>query len=412
MVAANPQDMYTGGLAAKIVEGARNAVGKYTKKHGLLSLEDMAGYRAVYRETVAFQHEGESGQEYIIEGASPPFTGGIAHAQIFHMMQHLAQFAEGDEARNFGFFVDAQNAAFADRNRYVADPDFADVPTKELTSPLYLDGRLKQLWGDKPDKALDVPVAAGSPSSAHATDAASFSEDRGTAHTTIIDAAGNLVALTTTVNGIMGSKVIVPGTGLMLNNELCDFDPTGYDSQGDLKVNAPEGGKRPRRTALGRDNGSLGGKRPRSSMSPTVITPRAVPFTDGKVPFTLLGLGAPGGSDIIGGVGNVMRRVFRDDFDPQRLQQVIDAPRAIAKNRAKRRSGTGEINLMSDQTFADKLAGWGYNMTTHKSQPPYYVGETFARVNSALLLGSLNDRPEFVGGADSLRLPACRSLAP
>jgi len=382
----------------------------------------MATYRAVYRQPVTFQHTDKSGQEYVIEGAAPPFTGTVAHAQIFQMTQHLEKSAFGEigsgkhlekiDARSLGFFLDAQNAAYADRNRYVADPDFVDVPTMELISKSYVADRIEQLWGNtyNNNTALSVPVPPGNPFGA-SNNAPSFSEDDGTAHTTIIDRAGNVVVLTTTANSKLGAKVVVQGTGILLNNELCDFDDLGFDSEGNLKVNAAEGGKRPRRTALHGDSGSMGGKRPRSSMSPTIITPVGSLII---APFTVMGIGAPGSSDILGGVANVMRHALRSDrFDPFELQQAIDAPRVLGKNKASEGSGTAEIGLMSDSALMDALIGWGYNISTYSSRPPYVnpVGRSFGRVNSAVMLGSPN-YPVFVGAADSLRMPACRAVAP
>mmetsp|Transcript_78771 Transcript_78771/g.202900 ORF Transcript_78771/g.202900 Transcript_78771/m.202900 type:complete len:691 (-) Transcript_78771:92-2164(-) len=428
LLVKDPAAFYTGPLGEEFVETARRGLNTVTGKHGVLSVEDVRGYRAVYRAPVHYEHTTASGQSYLVAGSAPPFSGGVAHAQIFNLLEHTEPMARGNDTRNLGFFLDAQNAAFADRNQYVSDPDFVDVDVRTLTSKSYAAMRAKDLFGELDHNdgaaapaALKVPIAPGAVT-LHAKRAVSTTPDHGTAHLTVIDAQGGIVAMTSTVNMIMGSRVVVPGRGYLLNNELCDFDSVGVDKDGLMTVNAAEGGKRLRRTALGEDSSSLGGKRPRSSMSPTVVVPKMPAECEGAAdssvchgaPFSLLGLGAPGGTDIIGGVANVLRNILRaPPADARELQRYTDMPRAIGKNSAEMGSGVVELALFRERERMDSLRSWGYELTHTPYAPPYYVGETYSRVQSAMMLrADASAAWEFVGAADSMRLPACVAQAP
>ena len=120
---------------------------------------------------------------------------------------------------------------FKSNARYVADPDFVDVDTATLTSKAYSAQRARELFELRGParKALKVPVAPGELPRRRGE---SHGEDHGTSHLTVMDRHGNVVALTTTVNHIMGSRVTVPGRGYLLNNEMCDFDALGVDAEG------------------------------------------------------------------------------------------------------------------------------------------------------------------------------------
>ena len=133
------------------------------------------------------------------------------------------------------------------------------------------------------------------------------------------DRSGNVVCWTTTLNSIFGSRVIVPGTGTFLNDQLCDFVPRSTDPvTGKRYANAGEGGKRPRRTAIGEeDRKSLGGKRALSSQAPTIVL-------DAKTKLPVLALGSPGGSSIISGVLNVMIGVLDMKRAPRMLSMRLD----------------------------------------------------------------------------------------
>ncbi|CAE7371827.1 ggt [Symbiodinium sp. CCMP2456] len=354
LIVTAPDDFYTGHLGEEFVQAAAQGLNSVTGKHGVLSMADLHGYRAVYREPVQYEYTTASGLTYNITGSAPPFSGGVAQAQIFNYLEQVDG-TDATAARRLGFFMDAQNAAFADRNQY----------------------------------------------------------DHGTSHMTIIDSQGNIVAMTTTVNMIMGSRVTVPGRGYLLNNEMCDFDSLGIippDFTGQMTVNAAEGGKRPRRTALGDDSSSLGGKRPRSSMSPTLVVPKE----PGKAAFSLMGLGAPGGSDIIGGVANVLRHTLAaPGVEVRQLQAHTNAPRAIGKNEPRMGNAVVELALYEDKETVAALQSWGYNLTHTRCSPIFCSGETYSRVQSAMMWRA--DSPSrwmFVGAADKQRLPTCTVQAP
>lgn len=137
----------------------------------------------------------------------------------------------------------------------------------------------------------------------------------------VVDKDKNVVSWTTTIESNMGSSVVVPGRGFPLNNELTDFDSTSEDADGNPNANAPEGGKMPRRTALYPEERTLlGGKRPRSSMSPTIILKDGEPHS---------AIGCPGGSTIIGAVSNALLGRIMHNLP---LQTAVDLPRIISRN--------------------------------------------------------------------------------
>merc|ERR1711934_643330 len=185
--------------------------------------------------------------------------------------------------------------------------------------------------------------------------------DKGTSHFTVADRFGNVVCWTTTLNSLFGSRVIVPGTGTFLNDQLCDFVPRATDpATGKRYANAAEGGKKPRRTAIGdEDKKSLGGKRALSSQAPTIVI-------DAKTKLPILGLGSPGGASIISGVLNVMVGVV--DMNKS-AQEAVDAPRALAQNSAPCTiESWGQNNLTST---SDHLNAKNYSWKLEAHPPPY-----------------------------------------
>lgn len=393
------REVYQGSLADEIIAASRRGVNPVTQKYGLLASEDLKGYKAVRREAVRYTYHDSAGRPFNITGANMPFSGPTSLRLILGYMEHLNMRTD-DEVQRWSFFLDAQNAAFADRNAYMADADFVDVPMEGLLSEAYLRTRIQELFPAGHTRALASPVAPGAPPGKATARAASlYTPEYGTSHMSIASADGGVLAMTTTVNGIMGSMVVVPGRGAILNNQLCDFDKLGFDKEGKMTANAPEGGKRPRRTSLDAQD-EPGGKRPRSSMSPVVV---AAP---GGGAFDIGAFGAPGGSDIIGGLANVLRRVLDPNFsDLSMLQALTDAPRAIAQNWASQ-SGMLELSLWQEPGMAEGLLALGHNLS-HAPPPPYFIGETFARVQSAVIKKLAGGAVDIAGAADSLRFPEC-----
>mmetsp|Transcript_41480 Transcript_41480/g.81342 ORF Transcript_41480/g.81342 Transcript_41480/m.81342 type:complete len:707 (+) Transcript_41480:71-2191(+) len=403
------RSFYTGSAAGYIRDTVKSAVNNVTGKYGLMSDSDLACYRAVRRLPVQFNYSAPDGSQYKVHGASNPLSGPQTLNLILKQLQRLQPMLEKHPEFSHGRFLDAQNSAFADRNRYMADPDFVPFPA-ELMSDEYADRRYSALFGGEnasTGHALPTPISWGHVQSSGGTShyGTSLKMDHGTSHMSIVDSMGNVVAMTTTVNSLMGSRVVVPELGVLLNDQLCDFDAVGIDpTTGYQTVNAPEGGKRERRTALPPDSASLGGKRPRSSMTPIIVEPLSL---GGPV---VAAFGAPGGTDIIGGVANVFRNLVLNGFKMDSLQAETDLPRIIGKNIAGT-SGIIEWELYHDPTALGHLQRLGYNVSTTKTPRPYAVGETFSRVQS--VVGDFRHTPwRYYGAADKTRFPECKAIGP
>jgi gamma-glutamyltranspeptidase/glutathione hydrolase len=276
-----PDAFYEGEIAKRIVEDMQNA-GDLEGDEVLMMEEDLADYRAVWRETLVGDYRGRE-----VLAVPPPTSGGIAVIEMLNILEGFDLRGEGQSsAEALHLLAEAQRLAFADRDAYVADPAFGDVPTAELTDQAYAESRGAEIDAEtagsyKPGDLGEAETSSGS------------GEDTGgsTTHVSVIDAAGNAVALTCTIEQTFGSAVVAPGTGFLLNNELTDFGEPG-------SANEPEGGKRPR-----------------SSISPTIIVEDGEP---------ILVVGAAGGAQLI--MGTLLAVVNTIDYgvDPA---QAIDAER-------------------------------------------------------------------------------------
>lgn len=270
MIAKGGADaFYKGQIAEAIVKTVREAA----DNPGLLSLSDLANYRVIEREPVCFIYRALD-----VCGMGPPSSGGIAIGQILGMAENFDLRSLGPKnVESWRIIGDAQRLAFADRERYVADTDFVPLPVKGMLDKTYLGERAKLLEGDKA-LAKDA-VNAGEPEWDHALlfgrDAAL--ELPSTSHFVIVDKEGNVVSMTTTIESGFGSRLMT--NGFLLNNELTDFSFKTHD--GGLPI----------------ANRVEPGKRPRSSMAPTIV------MKDGK---PLLAIGSPGGSQIIGYVAQAL----------------------------------------------------------------------------------------------------------
>ena len=281
-----PDAFYRGTVAEKIVEDMENA-GDYPGDEGLLTREDLAGYEAVWREPVRSEYRGHD-----VIGMPAPSSGGIAVAQMLNILEGYDLSGMGQSsADTLHTIAEAQKIAFADREEYVADPDFVDVPADDILAGDYADRRRGDI---DPQKA----ATAYEPGDFDVEDKESGGGDNpegSTTHISVIDAEGNAVALTCTIEQSFGSGVVVPGTGFLLNNELTDFSDPGA-------ANEPEPGKRPR-----------------SSMSPTIVV------RDGE---PVLVVGGSGGSQIIMGALHAVVNTVDYGLDPAR---AIDAERLDAQ---------------------------------------------------------------------------------
>jgi gamma-glutamyltranspeptidase/glutathione hydrolase len=247
-----------------------------------MAATDLATYAPRRREAVCTPY-----RRYRVCGFPPPSSGGIAVAQILGLLGHfdLARLdPRGAEAAHL--IGDAGRLAFADRNTYVADPDFVSVPTRGLTDPAYLTTRAQLI--DR-DRAMTAPRAGNPPwrEARHAPQLQEF--EAGTTHVSIVDADGHAVSMTTTIEALFGARLMV--RGFMLNNELTDFSF------------APERDGRPIANRV------EPGKRPRSSMSPTIVL-------DHQGRLHALS-GSPGGARIIGYVAQSLVAMLDWGLTPQ-----------------------------------------------------------------------------------------------
>ena len=236
---------------------------------------------------------------------APPSSGGSTVGEALNILEN-SDLGALDRAEALHRYLEATALAFADRNRYVGDPDFVDVPLDELLSQDFANERACLIG----PTAATKPVPPGSPDGSYApcapasVGAGGGAEGASTTHLTTWDRRGNVVSYTLTIEQTGGSGIVVPGRGFLLNNELTDFNFT--PTQG----TAPD------------PNLPAPGKRPRSSMSPTIV------LDDGK---PVLAVGSPGGSMIITTVLQTL--LNRLDFE-YALPDAVAAPRASQRNTA------------------------------------------------------------------------------
>jgi len=280
-----PREFYEG-------ETARRIAAAMAKHGGNLTLADLAAYRVVERTPLHGQYRG-----YNIVTMPPPSSGSIALLQMFGMLEPLDVGALGhNSAAKYHLFAEVMKRAFRDRAEYLGDPDFVKVPVAQLLDPAYIRQRMA---GFSPDHA--TPAAAVLPGLGQFV-APPPHESTETTHFSIVDAAGNAVANTYTLNDAYGSGVTIPGTGILMNNEMDDFTsqigtPNAYG------------------LIQGEANAIVPGKRPLSSMTPTMV------FKDGKL---VLVTGSPGGPTIINTVFQIITNVI-DHHMP--VMQAVEAPR-------------------------------------------------------------------------------------
>ena len=277
VIAARGADgFYTGDIARDIVAAAAET----STIANTITMADLAAYRAKTRAPVCMDY-----RAYRVCGMGPPTSGGLTVGQILGQLRQFDAPSMGWGAEFAHLFAEAAHRAYTDRALYMADADFIDVPTAGLLDPGYLRDRASTIAPDKSSKA-----AAGHPPGAPTpTPAPGVNPGRpGTSHFVIRDARGNAVSMTTTIESGFGSRVMV--RGFLLNNELTDFDRQPIQN-GRLVANRIEGGKRPR-----------------SSMAPTIV------FKDGA---PVLLIGSPGGSRIITYVAKSIIAILDWGMDPQ-----------------------------------------------------------------------------------------------
>ena len=300
---------YEGAVAEAIVRTVQNAEGN----PGRLALSDLDNYRVIEREPVCLTY-----RVYDVCGMGPPSSGALTVGQILGLIEptDVKDLGPGSP-RAWRLIGDASRLAFADRGRYMADIDFVPMPLKGLLDKDYLASRSKLLDGDK--ALAEDAVKPGTPPWDHAMLLGDDSaiELPSTSHFSIVDGAGNVVSITTTIENGFGSRLMTGG--FLLNNELTDFSFETHDEAGQTIANAV-----------------APGKRPRSSMAPTIV------MMDGK-PF--LAIGSPGGSRIIGYVAEALIAVLDWKMN---VQEAASLPHLV------NRFGTFDVEAGTD---AAKLAG-------------------------------------------------------
>lgn len=267
---SGPGAFYTGPTARRLVAAVDGATHNPSK----MTLTDLASYRAKERTPVCGSY-----RSYRICGMGPPSSGGVAVLQILKQLERFDMAALGkDSPVAWHLLAESERLAYADRDMYLGDADHVTVPVKGLTDPSYIAARSALI---SPDTTM-ATVSAGTPPGAPARVKAPNADIPGTSDLVVADRRGNVAEVTTTIESYFGSGLSVDG--VMLNNELTDFDFVPA-RDGDLVANRVQGGKRPR-----------------SSMSPTIVYD-----ANGKV---RIAIGAAGGSTIIAQVSKALIAVL------------------------------------------------------------------------------------------------------
>ncbi|WP_427891328.1 gamma-glutamyltransferase [Kribbella sp. GL6] len=322
-----PSVFYNGQLSGEMAAVAKNppktADATLPFYPGYLQTSDLSSYQAIDRAPTKVRYDGLD-----IYGMPPSSSGGITVGEALNILQpqHIARMSTTQALHTY---LEASALAFADRGAYIGDPAYVDVPQQELLSKGF--GAERSCLID-PRKAATKPVPAGSPDGSYlrcgkgsAVEQRSDTEGRSTTHLVTADKWGNVVSYTLTIEQTGGSGITVPGRGFLLNNELTDFSfaPNPKDP-----------------------NIVMGGKRPRSSMSPTIVL-------RGNQPY--IAIGSPGGSTIITTVLQTLTN---------RLDRGMTLPQAIAAPRASQRN---TASVTAEQSFIDQygaaLAPYGHTFT-------------------------------------------------
>jgi gamma-glutamyltranspeptidase/glutathione hydrolase len=322
-----PSALYKGELGAEISAVVKNppktATTTLPVMPGYLTTSDLKAYRPIDRAPTKVRYDGLD-----VYGMPPSSSGGTTMGEALNILQpqHLQQLSTTQALHTY---LEASALAFADRGAYVGDPAYVDVPQKELLSRGF--GAERSCLID-PQHAATKPVPAGSPDGKYsqcakgaATDQRPDTEGLSTTHLVAADKWGNVVSYTLTIEQTGGSGITVPGRGFLLNNELTDFSAV-YDPADPNRIQP--------------------GKRPRSSMSPTIVLRGSKPY---------LALGSPGGSTIITTVLQTLtNRVDRG----MTLPEAVAAPRASQRNTA---SVTAEQSFID--TYGSALTPYGHTFT-------------------------------------------------
>jgi len=322
-----PAAFYQGAIPSKIQSAAQS-------NNGLLTAEDFARYRAVWRAPITCRYRG-----YDITSAAPPSSGGVAVCEALNILSGYDLKSLGyHSASSIQLIAEAERHAFLDRNNALGDPDFITNPTAHLTDPAYAAAIRAAITPGRATPSSSLPP--GSPPH----------EKYETTQYSVIDRDGNAVSVTYTLNGRFGAEVTAPGTGVLMNDEMDDFTTDlGQPNMFSL--------------LQGVRNEIAPGKRPLSSMSPTIIT------RDGKL---VMVLGSPGGSRIISVVLQTIINVI--DYGMP-IDQAVSAPRIHEQYLPD--VLYLEPNALAPATVGN-LRSMGYEI---KGVPPFGAAESIERIN-------------------------------
>ena len=320
-------DGFYKGETAELIAGDMAANG------GLITTEDLAGYRALERPPVRGTF-----RDFEIVSVAPPSSGGVHVLQILNILEPYPLESYGHNSAAYLLrVIESMKLAYADRSRYMGDPDQTVIPTEALISKDYAAERRKLIDAARAKSAEEI--GPGNPVPTESPD---------TTHYSVADAEGNVVANTYTLNFSFGSHIVVPGTGILLNNEMDDFAAKAGDAnayglvQGEANTIAP-------------------GRRPLSSMTPTIV------FKDGQ-PW--LAAGSPGGSLIITTVLQTLLNAMVFDMN---IAAAVAAPRVHNQWMPDRTLVEPGISLDTQRILED----WGHNLSPTR--------RTIGRSNSLII---------------------------
>jgi gamma-glutamyltranspeptidase/glutathione hydrolase len=289
-IAKDPQDFYHGQIAKQLAADIE-------KGGGLITEKDLASYEVKEREPLIGTYK-----DYTVISSPPPSSGGVALLEILNILEgyNLSRFGDRSPAE-MHLITEAFRRAYMDRSDYLGDPDYVKIPIEQLTDKKYAAAWRAGIREDQatPSAALKRPAGFLPPPP---TMADVRHESPQTTHYSVMDADGNAVSVTTTLNNSFGSYVTAAGLGFLLNDEMDDFA-------------SKQGAPNMFGLIQGPANSIAPGKRPLSSMTPTII------LKDGKVAMVL---GSPGGGRIITTVANIFLSVAEEGLN---IQQAVDAPR-------------------------------------------------------------------------------------
>lgn len=337
IIANDPSEFYHGDIAKKIA-----AMVQQQPRAGSLTAEDIAAYQAVKRTALCQDY-----RDTQICGAPPP-SSWLAVGMIMGILENgpRPSAAGPDDPNNWAVLAQAQQLAYADRDQFIADPNFIDMPITGMLNKEYLAKRATLIS----DKATPETYAVGDPWAYNGTQSSETAgidatrDVHGTTHFVIVDTKGDVVSMTATVESIFGTTRMVGG--MFLNNQLTDFSFQHHDKNGNAIVNAV-----------------AANKRPRSSMSPSIVLDK-----DGEF---LLATGSPGGNNIIAYTVKTLVGVFEWDLNPQ---AAVDLPNMVARGKTVRLekdvAPESLISAMKDMGFdVDASKGENSGLSVIMRQP-------------------------------------------